>query len=201
MKKNNLLDRNNEIKQLSSIISSQESQNTIILLLGISGVGKSGLVEKFKCSGIISNDVITVKTSKNSVETIENYQYFNNIYSVFENYSFKHPTLVPTPIEHGARSIGNILHYAFFMVRSRLGFGDAEPLAEQGENSSVIRKKDYIIYVLNNSNIILNIDNIQNIDTQSFELLKFIIKNTNNKPVDTLVKKCVLTCYGLIICQ
>lgn len=181
MKKNNLLDRNNEIKQLSSIISSQESQNTIILLLGISGVGKSGLVEKFKCSGIISNDVITVKTSKNSVETIENYQYFNNIYSVFENYSFKHPTLVPTPIEHGARSIGNILHYAFFMVRSRLGFGDAEPLAEQGENSSVIRKKDYIIYVLNNSNIILNIDNIQNIDTQSFELLKFIIKNTNNK--------------------
>lgn len=181
MKLDNLLDRDNEIKDLSSIINSQNSTNTIILLLGISGVGKSGLIEKFKYSGFISNDVITVKTSKNSVETIENYQYFNNIYLAFENFSFKHPTLVPTPTEHGVKSLGNIINYAFFMLRSRLGFGDAEPLAEQGEKSSIIRKKDYILYVLNNSNIILNIDNIQNIDTQSFELLKFIIQNSRKK--------------------
>ena len=89
MKTKNLLDRDNEIKHLSSIVNSQNSTNTIILLLGISGVGKSGLIEKFKYSGVISNDVITVKTSKSSVETIENYQYFNNIYLAFESFSFK----------------------------------------------------------------------------------------------------------------
>lgn len=177
----NLIDRDNEIQILSDLVNSQGSTNKIIVLSGISGVGKSGLMEKLKLSRLISNDVITVKMSKSSVETIENLQYFNNIYKELEDFSIKNPSLVPTPTEHGIRSFGNILRYVFNLLRSVFGLGDAEPLAEIGEESSIIRKKDYIVYLLNHSNIILNIDNIQNIDTQSFELLKFIVKNTKNK--------------------
>ena len=78
----NLIDRDNEIQILSDLVNSQGSTNKIIVLSGISGVGKSGLMEKLKLSRLISNDVITVKMSKSSVETIENLQYFNNIYKV-----------------------------------------------------------------------------------------------------------------------
>lgn len=177
----NLIDRNNEIKLLSNFVNSQGSTNKIIILSGISGIGKSGLMEKLKMSKLISNDIITVKMSKSSVETIENLQYFNDIYKEFEIFSFNNSSLVPTPTEHGIRSFGNLLRYIFYLMRSAFGLGDAEPLAEIGEEASIIRKKDYIVYLLNHSNIILNIDNIQNIDTQSFELLQFIIKNTKNK--------------------
>jgi len=177
----NLIDREHEIQNLSDLVNSQSSTNKIIVLSGISGIGKSGIIEKFKMSKLISNDVITVKMNKSSVETIENLQYFNNIYKELEDFSIKNSSLVPTPTEYGIRNFGNLLRYVFYLLRSVLGLGDAEPLAEIGEESSIIRKKDYIIYLLNHSNIILNIDNIQNIDTQSFELLQFIIKNTKNK--------------------
>lgn len=96
----NLIDRNNEIKLLSNFVNSQGSTNKIIILSGISGIGKSGLMEKLKMSKLISNDIITVKMSKSSVETIENLQYFNDIYKEFEIFSFNNSSLVPTPTEH-----------------------------------------------------------------------------------------------------
>lgn len=181
MKYEDLLDRYNDIDKLTEIVDSHKNQNTIILLSGISGVGKSGLIEKLSLSNRLSNNIIRVKISKSSVSTIDNLQYFNAVYKEFVRFSQKNFTLVPTPIEHGIRNIGNFLNYLISNLRSKWGLGDAESLYELDEDSQIIKKKDYILYLLNNSDIILDIENIQNIDTQSIELLMFIIMHSKKK--------------------
>ncbi len=175
-----LLDRDKEIKDLEKIIKKRNTQNEVIIVYGISGVGKSGLINKFKT--IYNNiNMINVKMSKTSVSTIENLQYFNAIYKAFEEFSIKNNTLVPTPSQHGMFSIGNLIRWLFSIIKSKNGYGDSISLSEPSENESIVRKKDYILYILSNSDVILDIENIQNIDTHSFELLKNIFSNVSNK--------------------
>ena len=56
-----------------------------------------------------------------------------------------------------------------------------EPLSEPAEDASVVRKKDYLLYVLKKNDIIIDIENIQNIDTHSLELIKDIIYESQNR--------------------
>ena len=128
------------------MINSQTLSNKIILLTGISGVGKSGLVEKLSQSELLRDVIVSVRVSKSSIDTIENQQYFNALYKVVVKYAkSKMFDNIPSPMQQG----------------------------EEGE--SIIRKKEYISYLLSTTNIILDIENIQNIDTQSLEILKEII--------------------------
>ncbi len=177
----NLVDRDKEIKDLAEIIQYSNTQNEIIIVTGISGIGKSGLVNKFKIIHNIDINMINVKMSKNSVSTIENLQYFNAIYKAFEEFSIRNNTLVPTPTQHGISSIGNLIRWIFSVLKSKNGFGDAISLSEPSEEKNIVRKRDYILHILSNSDVILDIENIQNIDTYSFELLKSIISNVTNK--------------------
>lgn len=53
MSKSELLDRDSEVNKLSNIINQENTCNSIIIITGISGVGKSGLIEKLKASNKI----------------------------------------------------------------------------------------------------------------------------------------------------
>lgn len=181
MSKSELLDRDSEVNKLSNIINQENTCNSIIIITGISGVGKSGLIEKLKASNKIQSLIVNVKMSKTSSSTIENLQYFNSIYKSLEEFSMKNSSLIKTPVQYGFSSIGNLVKYFFSLYRSKRGYGDAISIFESSEDETIIRKKDYIIYTLNKSNIILDIENIQNIDTQSFEILKEIINGVDNK--------------------
>ncbi len=172
-----LYDREIETKEITKYINTETSCSKVILLSGISGVGKSGLVEKLEQTRMIARPIIFVKISKSSVDTIENLQYFNAIYrTITENAKEKIFDNVLTPVQQGAISPKNLFKVFFSALKSKVGVNDALALAEPSEDESVIRKKDYLLYVLKRNNIILDIENIQNIDTQSFELLKEIIR-------------------------
>ncbi len=67
------------------------------------------------------------------------------------------------------------------MFKSKSGLSDMEPLSEPAEDAGVVRKKDYLLYVLKKNDIIIDIENIQNIDTQSWELIKDIIYEAHNR--------------------
>ena len=101
IKPENYIDRDVEIQKLSEIINSCDSDNNIILIYGISGIGKSGLVSKLKATKGLSSIIVTIKMTRSSIATIENLQYFNAIYKGLQEFSFKNNNLVLTPTQYG----------------------------------------------------------------------------------------------------
>lgn len=171
-----LLDRETDALNVIEMINSQTLSNKIILLTGISGVGKSGLVEKLSQSELLRDVIVSVRVSKSSIDTIENQQYFNALYKVVVKYAkSKMFDNIPSPMQQGAVNFKNIFRVIKNIIKSQMGINENHLLAEPEEGESIIRKKEYISYLLSTTNIILDIENIQNIDTQSLEILKEII--------------------------
>lgn len=176
-----LLDRDVETSAVMEIINSANESSKIIFLTGISGIGKSGLVEKLSQSSLLKEVIISVKISKSSVDTIENQQYFNAIYKTLTKYAKKHIfDKVLSPTQQGAKNIKNLWRIIVDVIKTKFGINEITFFAEPEENESIIRKKEYLSYILKESNIILDIENIQNIDTQSLEILKEIIADSIN---------------------
>lgn len=171
-----LLDRDTETTEVIKIINSTTENNKIILLTGISGVGKSGLVQKLAQSPLLENIIVSVKISKSSIDTIENLQYFNAIYKAVTKYAkVQMFDKFPSPAQQGAKNFRNIFRILINVGKNKLGMGENAFLAEPEESESIVRKKEYLSYILKKTNIILDIENIQNIDTQSLEILKELI--------------------------
>lgn len=171
-----LLDREIETKEILNIINKPVDNNKIIYLTGISGVGKTGFIKKLSKSSLLNHTILSVKISKSSVETIENLQYFNALYKTVTNYAKqKIFDSVPSPAQQNVRNIKSLWRVLRSIIKSKLGLADMEPLSEPAEDASVVRKKDYLVYILKRKDIIVDIENIQNVDTQSLELIKDII--------------------------
>ncbi len=177
-----LLDRDVETSDIIKIINSANENNKIIFLTGISGIGKSGIVEKLSQSSLIRDVIISVKISKSSVDTIENQQYFNAIYKTVTKYAkAKIFDKILSPTQQGAKSFKNLYRIIIDVIKTKLGINEITFFAEPEENESIIRKKEYLLYIFKKANIILDIENIQNIDTQSLEILKEIIIDSKGK--------------------
>ena len=177
-----LLDREIETKAILEILNKSVDNNKIIYLTGISGVGKTGFVKKLSQSSVLTHAILSIKVSKSSVETIENLQYFNALYKTVTNYAKnKIFDSVLSPTQQNARSIRSLWRVLVSIFKSKSGLSDMEPLSEPTEDASVVRKKDYLLYVLKKNNLIIDIENIQNIDTQSLELIKDIIYESQNR--------------------
>lgn len=180
--KTQLLDRKIETNDVLQIINTATDDNKILFLTGISGVGKSGLVEKLTQDTSLSQTILSIKVSKSSVDTIENQQYFNALYKVVTKYAKnKIFDRVPSPTQQSVKSIKNLIRVLVSIAKSKLGISDIALLSEPEENESIVRKKDYLLYILKKTNIIIDIENIQNIDTQSLEILKEIINESTQK--------------------
>ncbi len=171
-----LLDRDVETSDIMKIIKLPDEGNKIIFLTGISGIGKSGLVEKLSQNPLVRDMIISVKISKSSVDTIENLQYFNALYKAVTKYA-KEKIFddILSPAQQGAKSFKNLCRITLDVIKTKLGINEITFFAEPEEDDSIIRKKDYLTYILKQANVILDIENIQNIDTQSLEILKEII--------------------------
>ena len=177
-----LLDREIETNEILEILNKPADNNKIIYLTGISGVGKTGFVKKLSQSSLLTHAILSVKISKSSVETIENLQYFNALYKTVTYYAKnKMFDSVLSPAQQNMRSIKSLRRVFFSIFKSKSGLSDMEPLSEPAEDASVVRKKDYLTYVLKKNDIIIDIENIQNVDTQSLELIKDIIYESQNR--------------------
>lgn len=169
--------RVNESKAIVNCILPQGRQNKILLVAGVSGVGKSGLVKKLLNNELGHQISIRVCVSKSSVDTIENLHYINALYKAFyERAKEKHFDKVPTPQQQGLLSPKRLFNFGKGLLWAKAGIGEENRLFEPIEEGNIIRKKDYIIALLQKMQYIVAVENIQNVDTQSLEILNDILK-------------------------
>ena len=172
--------RHKETQEILSCINDQENRNKIILLVGKTGVGKSSLVKMLLDTKLCGQPSVQVHVSKSSSDTIENLYYINALYRAFvqlaeENFFDD----IPTPSQQGMLSLSNLVHFGAKVFWAKT-IGSENRLYEPVDEGSVIKKRDYIIALLKKKSCIVNIDNAQNIDSHSFEVLKNIIQQVEH---------------------
>lgn len=169
-------DREKERTQIPSQIRENKTESQIIVLAGTSGVGKSGLAQFLLHQCLSEIKSVTVAIGKSSNGTIDNLTFFNALYQELNSLAgYKRTYKLRTAKQHGRRNLKSWIHIILSAIKSRLHLDSnlhvAEPILEYG----VSKKLDYIISLLNDGPFIVNIENIQNVDTQSNELFKHIL--------------------------
>lgn len=180
----NFIDRDRERKELTELMKSPN--NKIIFLTGRSGVGKSGLMQHLFNTSLKKERHIRIRISKSAINTIENGYYFNLLYKqILENEKFLNrlfdnkrnkKRILKGFFEFFLYAIKYIVKILLSIFRGNHGISDAERIVDLPLDSSIIKKRDYIVTFLRFAPCIINIENIQNIDNLSVELLCDIIK-------------------------
>lgn len=172
------INRTREREELTKLLMQPVEKNRIILLSGYSGVGKTGLMHQLFSTTPSFDRCLQVHISKNSVDTIDNGAYFNALYKELIKYSSKTKSKLVSPYAFGLRNFKSIFSGLVHICKSKIGLNEDDKLYESAEEPSVIRKREYILYVLKKTSFLIDFENIQNIDTQSIELLKDIMERT-----------------------
>ena len=171
--------RHKETNEIMSYINSQGDNNKIIVLVGKTGVGKSGLV-KMILDTKLGLPSLQVHVSKSSPDTIENLHYINAIYrAIVQRAKEKLTDDILTPQQQGMISPKNLFRLGKGILWAKLA-GTESRLYAPVDEESVIQKRDYIVSVLKKKRQIISIDNIQNIDSQSLEIMKDIVRQISN---------------------
>ena len=175
------LNREKEREEISIILNQTICQNLVLIITGRSGVGKSALVQHILQNELSNLASVNVQVSKSSPETIGNLHYLNTLYRAFVRRShFNFYDRILSPFQYALGSISNLLKFMFKWLCSILKIPENSKMYEPTNENDVIFKKDYIIKLLNTNNFIIDIENIQNMDSMSFEILMEIIKNVKN---------------------
>ncbi|CAI6038578.1 hypothetical protein PAECIP112173_00919 [Paenibacillus sp. JJ-100] len=167
-----------ETKDIVEIMEDKKSWNKIVLLHSPSGVGKTGLVQKLFSEEFKDHLSLRVKVSRSSPDTIENLYYINRLYKEISELAKNE--IIPTPEGHALKNLKGIALFIYNFIRNKVGIENENKLYEFSEDLSITRKKDYLIHVFNTQTFLISIENIQNIDTQSIEILSDILKKVSN---------------------
>lgn len=169
------LNRSDERKRASDFFGpASPAKSKVLFVTGHTGVGKSGLVQylsenEFTALGL---SVISVHVSKSSPDTIENNHYFNALYSAVAAFGKeKIFDKFPSPAQYGGRNVKNWVRMAKDTAFNKVGIPEGARFYEPIQPLDVIRKRDYIVAAIKRKKVIIDIENIQNVDTVSFELL------------------------------
>lgn len=174
---NTFLNRHKEQNELTSLLQNESSENRIILLTGYSGVGKTGLMRQLFSTTLHGNNHIRLQISKKASQSIENGYYINRLYKAF----FMHMSERASISNYRFLFFPVIKNVVATLVRSILGYlgkPENDHIIEPETDPSLIRKRDYIVACLKSNTYIIDIENVQNIDALSLEIIADIISKT-----------------------
>lgn len=171
-------DRKEERKKLSESIQEKEkNQAKIILLYGYSGVGKTGLMSELFRTDLSPIPHIQIQNSKIAPSMIENCFYLNRFYEEMlrrskdtlspDNLSRQHPLVT--------LRFRQLCRFLIRWLSSLAHLYEKETFIEDQYKADLLQKRDFIVECLNNTQYIVDFENIQYIDRQSFDFLKDII--------------------------
>ncbi len=205
MSKEAFYNRTHEAKRMVEMVNNHSPNNKIIIIAGRTGIGKSAFVDKVLSDELREYMSIRVNICKASDDTIDNLYYFNALYRTIVNLANKKPfDKIHSPLQQGISSIKNLLSFGVDVLLDKT-VGEGNTLHEPTDERSVLRKKDYIISVLRKNKFIVTIDNIQNIDVQSLEILNDILTHITNTTFifeyttdDEIVSDALLSFYNAL---
>ena len=170
------INRKKETEQIISCINNRTSENQILVLAGTSGVGKSGLVKMILEKKLAHRLSVNVEIYNNTSATIDNLYYLNELYrAMVQNNSNDSKGIATSPLLYSVTSIKNLFRFGTEVAWAKT-VGSETRLYEPLDDGSVLRKKNYIINLLRKRNYIIYIENVQDIDNQSFEVLRDIMQ-------------------------
>ena len=202
-----VVDRENYIDKIVSIFKNPLKSNIVIIMAG-SAVGKSSLVDKLLDNKSIQQDKIRVRTLPiNQSQKNEEWEFLGNIFSAvrkkYENtpdsftgyiYSLKNKFVnkdmlyyvISTIYSNESLTKNKFINSFFFLSLLwffKLGKFNIENLVDDNSINAYRIKAQYIKYILNHKKIVFSLDNIQNIDKNSFrELLNIVNETKSNNP-------------------
>lgn len=180
MKKEAFYNRTHEAMRMVEIVNQKSPSNKIVVLAGRTGIGKTAFVDKVLSDELRNVLSIRVNICKVSGDTIDNLYYINALYRTMVNLAAQKPfDNIHGPLQHGVTSLRNLFSFGVDVLLDKT-VGEGNTLHEPADERSVLRKKDYIISVLQKGSFIVTLDNIQNIDVQSMEILNDIINQIKN---------------------
>lgn len=179
MSKEAFYNRTLEAKRMVEMINGHLPNNKIIIIAGRTGIGKSSFIDKVLSDELRDLISIRVNICKASDDTIDNLYYINALYRAIVNLANQKPFYkIHSPLQQGI-SIKNLLSLGVDVLRDKT-VGEGNTLHEPTDERGILRKKDYIISVLQKNRFIVTIDNIQNIDVQSLEIVNDILNHITN---------------------
>jgi tetratricopeptide (TPR) repeat protein len=175
------LNRTNERHEIINFIKNSERTNEVIILAGPSGVGKSELVRYVLEHEISGYKNIRVNISINKASAFENNHYLNLLYkSVFSHFIQDKNSLLKNFSKSSVFDLSNFFRFFIDWLKNRLGFPETTRLLEPIQQPDIIHKKEFIESFLSGKDYIITIENFQNIDAGSLEVLNEIMAQTNN---------------------
>lgn len=201
LKPNQIVDRDIYVTRIRDILQNK-SASDIIVIVADTAVGKTSLVDKALFSDNIEQTILRIRTLPiNDSDKTDEWMYFNYIFKAFKDkYSNDNENSFSTYINSFKNKSNNkeILSYIIdnmfnnmsnmqpivpivYLTANwyfKLGRFDINYLLDDNSIKSRRIKYQYIKYILEKNNIIIAIDNIQNIDSQSLNDLINLISET-----------------------
>lgn len=171
-------DREEERKTLTNMLKNPaENVAKIVLLVGYSGVGKTGLMSELFSTTLCQKEHMQLHISNIASTSIESCYYFNRLYEELLNRNRKQSSSDTKSL----RPLTSLRTHQFvrFVARwiaSFLHIYESESLLRDKKSADLSQKLEFVIDALNCMPCIVDIENIQKIDMQSLEFLGEIVK-------------------------
>lgn len=174
-------DRETERKKLTEMLQSSDGHKAkIILLLGYSGVGKTGLMSELFSTTLSHRAHICVHVSNIASTSIENCYYLNRLYDeILKKSKFNVSLNISTSSPLVSLRIRQLIRFIIRWIASVVHIYENEDFIEDKKSSDLLQKRDFIIEYLNEEPHIVDFENMQRIDMQSLEFLKDIAEHTS----------------------
>ena len=173
-------DRCIETEKLNNLI--RDKKKDIIIIIGESGVGKTELTKQVINSDNIKNMMIVrVKMPKRSNNTITNLLYFNKLYNEVKNLAETNMfDSILSPTQYMLKDKKNYVNVIRDILKNKIGISEKTSLSLDSDvEQNISLKQEYILYNINSTKSVIVIENSQNLDVESYDLILDLIRRSD----------------------
>lgn len=160
------------------ILDANINKNAIIFLVAESGVGKSALIEHIESLHVLKFPFINLKFNSFSDDIVENGYFLKKLHNEINKFCCNNSNAPLNDLQY------NLLDYENWKNNLKKIFQNISYMSDVSfsniKNEDTLNILHYIKYVLNRSQLIINIENFQCIDYDSLDAILFLTASCTN---------------------